>query len=127
MTGATVAYTNIPGGTNKAPFGGFTLIIGETAYRATNFKPEATTRKIRRNDSLGDQAEVMRRAEPKSQSGLTLQLATALTPAPTLFEEFTDPSDGFTVFVVTKVGVSYPEGEFWFCDIDIESDVATGV
>lgn len=126
MTGATVAYTNITGGTNKAPFGGFTLIIGGVAYRSPNFKPEATSRKIRRNDTNGDQAEVMRRAEPRAQSGLTLQLATALTPPPSQFDDFTDPSDGFTQFVITKVGVSYPEGEFWFCDIDIESDVATG-
>ncbi|HSV73460.1 MAG TPA: hypothetical protein VLH79_06850 [Chthonomonadales bacterium] len=116
------SYTNIPGGVARAPFGGVTLYIDGVAYRALNYKPDTASRAIRRNDSNGDQAEIMRRAEPRSQSGLTLQIATKSTALPPLFAEFTDPIDGATVMVVDKVSPSRPEGEFWVCDIDISAN-----
>ena len=102
---------------SSSPFGGKTLTIGSSTYRALNWKPEKNTRKIRRNDTNGDQAEFQIRAEPTTQSGLTLQLALASTTVPSLGAEFTDNS---LTYVITKVGEAHSEGEFWTVDIDYE-------
>lgn len=101
-----------------SPFGGKTITINAVTYRALNWKPEKQTRKIRRNDANGDQAEFVLRGEPTTQSGLTLQLALSSTAVPSLGAEFTVDT---LVYVVTKVGAAQPEGEFWFVDIDYES------
>lgn len=101
-----------------SPFGGITVTINSVTYRATNWKPEKNTRKTRRNDANGDQAEFILRAEPTTQSGLTLQLALSSTAVPSLGAEFTVDS---LVYVVTKAGQAKPEGEFWTVDIDYES------
>lgn len=119
---AQTTYTNIAGGINRAPFGGVTLIIEGVAYRAMGYNPEQGSRRIERKDTFGDSAEVMLRAEPRAQTGITLQLATKLTPLPRLFAEFVDPLDNITVMVVSKVGESRPEGEFWVCSIDASAN-----
>ena len=102
------------------PFGGTTITINAITYITENWKPEKNTRKIRRNGTSGDQAEFMLRAEPTTQSGLTLQLALASTAVPSLGAEFTVDT---LVYVVTKASASKPSEAFWFCDIDYESKV----
>ncbi len=115
-----IPYHSSSGVAASSPFGGITVTIDSIAYRAVNWKPEKQTRKIRRNNGDGDQAEFQLRAEPTTQSGLTLQLALASTAVPEMGEEFTVDT---VVYVVGKVGVAKPEGEFWTVDIDYESKV----
>lgn len=100
-----------------SPFGGVTLTINSITYRALNWNPQKNTREIRRNNTDGDQAEFMLRAEPTTQSGLTLQLALSSTAVPTLGQEFTQDT---LVYVITKVSPTKQEGEFWTVDIDIK-------
>ena len=114
-----VPYNNTAAVAAATPFGGVVLTIGATTYRALNWKPEKQTRKIRRNDVNGDQAEFMLRAEPTTQSGLNLQMALSTTPIPALGAEFAGP-DSLT-YVITKAGPGRQEGEFWMTDIDYES------
>ena len=101
----------------SSPFGGTTVTIANVAYITENWKPEKNTRKIRRNATTGDQAEFMLRAEPTTQSGLTLQMALASTTVPLLASEFTVDN---VVYVVTKSGAAKPADGFWFVDIDYE-------
>jgi len=103
-----------------SPFGGITLTINAITYITENWKPEKNTRKIRRNGTNGDQSEFMLRAEPSTQSGLTLQLALSSTAVPSLGAEFTVDT---LVYVITKVGASKGSDAFWFTDIDYESKV----
>jgi len=112
-------YNNSAAVASSTPFGGVTLTIAAATYRALNWKPEKNTRKIRRNDTNGDQAEFMLRAEPTTQTGLTLQRALASTAVPKLAAEFTGPDSA--TYVITKVGEGKQEGEFWTVDIDYES------
>lgn len=102
------------------PFGGKTVTINAVAYVARNWKPEKKTRKLRRDDTNGDQEAFMLRAEPTSQSGLTLQLATGTTAVPAMGQEFTVDA---LVYVVTDAGKSEPQGEFHIVDISYESKV----
>lgn len=118
------AYTNIPGGLAKAPFGGVTLILRNGAFRALNYKPVGGSRRIDRLDTNGDKAENMRRAEPKSQSGITLQIPKKDTNRPELFEEFICPVDGQTVMVIDSIGEGREEGAFWMLDIDVSANTA---
>lgn len=113
-------YYSSSGVAASAPFGGLTLTIDSITYRALNWKPEKNSRKIRRNDTSGDQADFTLRPEPTTQSGLTLQMALASTAVPSLGEEFTVDT---LVYVITKVGAAKPEGEYWTVDIDYESKV----
>lgn len=117
------SYTNIPGGVTKAPFGGVTIYIKGHPYRLTNYGPTRGSRSIRRNDSNGDQEHVMHRREPKTQSGITAQLASKNTPPPPLFSEFPCPLDPeSTVMVITAVTEARQEGEFWVCNFDAASN-----
>jgi hypothetical protein len=102
----------------SVPFGGITITINAITYITENWKPEKNTREIRRNGTTGDRAEFSLRAEPTSQSGLTLQLALASTAVPSLGAEFTVDT---LVYVVTKVSQSKGSDAFWFCDIDYVS------
>lgn len=104
----------------SSPFGGISVTIATVAYRALNWNPQKSSREIRRNDSNGDEADFMLRAEPTRQSGLTLQLALASTAVPSMGAEFT--VDTLT-YVVTSVGQKKPEGEFWTVDIDYKAKV----
>jgi hypothetical protein len=113
-------YYSSSGVAASSPFGGITLTIATITYRALNWKPEKNTRKIRRNDVNGDQADFILRAEPTTQSGLTLQMALATTAVPLLGAEFTVDT---RIYVITKVGAAQPEGEYWSVDIDYESKV----
>jgi hypothetical protein len=115
-------YYSSSGVAASAPFGGITVTINAITYRAVNWKPEKNTRKIRRNDSNGDQGDFTLRAEPTTQSGLTLQMALASTAVPSLGQEFTVDT---LVYVLTKVGAAKQEGEFWTVDVDYESKVLT--
>lgn len=110
---------NLPySSTASLPFGGKTITINSVAYIARNWKPEKKTRKLRRDDEDGDQQAFMLRAEPTSQSGLTLQLATSSTATPSMGQEFTvDTID----YVVTEVGKAENQGEFHTVDISYES------
>jgi hypothetical protein len=101
-----------------SPFGGITVTINAVDYRALNWNPQKNTREIRRNAVTGDEAEFMLRAEPTTQSGLTLQLALSSTAAPALGAEFTVDT---LVYVITKVSPLKQEGEFWTVDIDYKS------
>lgn len=105
----------------SSPFGGISVTIPTSSgatFRALNWKPEKNTREIRRNDSNGDEADFQLRAEPSTQSGLTLQVPLASTTLPKLGDEFV--VDTLT-YVVTRVAPAKPEGEFWTVDIDYKS------
>lgn len=102
----------------SSPFGGVTLTIAAVTYRALNWNPQKNTRKIRRNNTDGDQADFLLRPEPTTQSGLTLQLALASTALPTLGQEFTQDT---LTYVITKVAPAKQEGEYWTVEIDYES------
>lgn len=112
---------NLPySSTASLPFGGRTITINAVAYIARNWKPEKKTREIRRNDENGDENAFMLRPEPTSQSGLTLQLATASTAVPAMGQEFTvDALD----YVVTAAGKAEAQGEFHTVDIDYKAKV----
>jgi hypothetical protein len=112
---------NLPySSTATLPFGGKVVTINSVAYIARNWKPEKKTREIRRNDENGDENGFMLRAEPTSQSGLTLQLATSATAIPTMGMEFTVDT---LVYVLTAVGKAEPQGEFWTVDVDYKAKV----
>lgn len=115
---ATLVYTNVPGGEAAAPFGGRTVVINGIPWRATNWAPELNTRKIRRNNTKGDQAEVMHRSEPTTQSGLVLQIPLALTEPPKPTGTFV--VDGET-YVITKSVKAEPEGDWWTATLDYET------
>lgn len=112
-------YNNTAAVAASTPFGGVSITIGANTYRALNWKPKKNSRKIRRNDTNGDQAEFMIRAEPTTQSGLNLQRALASTGVPAMGAEFTGP-DGLT-YLVTGTEEGKQEGEYWMIDIDYES------
>lgn len=111
-------YSNIVGGAAAAPFGGRTIYIDGHAYRAMNWEPKSETREVGRPDENGDDAEFMLRKGPLRQTGLTLQLATRLTPTPREFTEFDVDGVRFVCFSPTE---ARPEGEFWTCQIDYRS------
>jgi len=111
---ANLPYSSVA----SLPFGGKVLTINAVSYIARNWKPEKKSRKIRKDDENGDQSAFMLRAEPTSQSGLQLQLATGTTAIPTMGTEFTGP-DSLT-YVILDVSPSYPQGEFWMVDISYE-------
>lgn len=102
------------------PFGSRTLTINSVTYVARNWAPQKSTREIRRNDANGDEAAFMLRAEPTSQSGLTLQLATTSTAVPTMGQEFTVDT---LVYVITSVSKVENEGEFQTVDIAYKAKV----
>lgn len=109
---------NLPySSTPTLPFGGRTVSITSVTYVARNWKPEKSTRKIRRDDENGDQAAFMLRGEPTAQSGLTLQVPLSTTTVPLLGATFSADS---RTWVITRVGKAEPQGEFHTVDIDIE-------
>lgn len=112
---------NLPySSTATQAFGGKVLTINSVSYVARNWKPEKSTREIRRNDENGDESVFMLRAEPTSQSGLTLQLATSSTATPAMGQEFTVDS---LTYVITAVGKAEPQGEFHTVDISYKAKV----
>lgn len=106
-------------------FGGVVLTINSVPYVGRNWSPQKNTRKIRRDDENGDQAAFMLRAEPTSQSGLTLQLANANVAIPALGTVFSGPSASNIAanvnYVITRAEHSKPQGEFHLASVDYES------
>lgn len=105
--------------TANLPFGATTLNIAGTTYRALNWNPKKNSRKIRRDDVNGDQAEFEIRKEPATWSG-TLQKALTSTAVPAMGGTFTDPDDNAVTFVITGVTPAKPLGEFHVIDVDAE-------
>lgn len=111
---------NLPfSSTPTLPFGGKTVTITTVTYVARNWNPQKRARKIARNDENGDEAAFQLRADPTSQSGLTLQVPLSNTTLPLLGAEFTGPDSAN--YVITGVSPSYPQGEFWLVNIDYVS------
>lgn len=115
---ASLSYTNVPGGEAAAPFGGREAVINGIVWVLRNWKPELNTRKIRRNNTKGDEAQKMIRGEPTTQSGLILQVPLAVTAQPKPCGTF--QVDG-EMYVITKSAKAEEEGEFWVVEIDYES------
>lgn len=91
------------------PFGSRTITVGGVSYRTQNWNPTIATRRIRRNNTDGDQAEFQIRREPADNS-VTLQLATSTTSVPVGGVTFAvDAVD----YVVTDVQRNQPEGDYW--------------
>jgi len=90
------------------PFGSRTITIGGVTYRVQNWNPTVATRRIRRNNTDGDQSEFQIRREPADNSA-TLQLATSATTRPVGGTTF---AVGAVTYVVMDVQVNEPEGEY---------------
>lgn len=101
------------------PFSSTLLNINGVNYRALSWNPKKNSRKIRRDDINGDQAEFEIRKEPATWSG-TLQKPLTTTAVPTQGLTFVDPDDANTTFVITSVTPVKPLGEFHTIDIDTE-------
>ena len=117
---------NLPySSTSNQAFGGVVLTINSVTYVARNWAPKKGTREISRPDENGDQAAFMLRAEPTSQSGLTLQMANANVAIPALATVFSGPSPSNIAanvnYVVTGCEPSRPQGEFHVCTIDYKA------
>ncbi len=106
--------------TANLPFGSRSLTINSVAYIAENWAPQKAARKISRPDANGDEAAFMLRADPTSQSGLRLQLATTSTATPALGEEFTVDN---VVYVISGVSKSESVGAYHSCDVSYQSKV----
>lgn len=106
-------------------FGGVVLTISTVTYVARNWAPKKATREIIRADENGDQAAFMLRAEPTSQSGLTLQMANSNVAIPALGTVFAGPSPSNIAanvnYVVTGCEPSRPQGDFHVCSIDYKA------
>lgn len=101
------------------PLGSTLLTINSLSYRALNWNPKRNSRKIRRDDVNGDQAEFEIRKEPGTWSG-TLQKPLTTTVIPVQGQTFENPDVEDEIWVITSVTPVKPMGEFHTIDIDAE-------
>jgi len=101
------------------PFGSTLLNIANVSYRALSWNPKLNSRKIRRDDVNGDQAEFEIRREPATWSG-TLQKPLSSTAVPNQGDTFANPDNANMTFVITSLTPVKPLGEFHTIDIDSE-------